>query len=184
MDEVGRGPLAGPVVVGIVLVPKEGLKLAREIAARDSKILSPKRREVLSKQIRASYPWAVGICTARMIDRFGISWALRYAVRRAGKALERKPDYVLADYGLSIAELEVEGENMVGGDGKIFSVACASIVAKVWRDDWMRRQARRYPEYAFEKHKGYGTRAHYAALAKYGTCPLHRMSYGLEKFAK
>jgi len=188
MDEAGRGPLAGPVAVGLVLIPRQS-DFSRQIAAQDSKLLTPKRRRELFELITARYPWAVGSASAREIDKVGIMGALRLAIRRVWRKIKAQPncgapDFILADYGLPVDILKTDFLQMVRGDGQIFSVACASIVAKVWRDDYMSRQDKKYPRYGFAQHKGYGTRAHYAALKKYGICPLHRVSYGLGDYQR
>ena len=183
LDEVGRGPLAGPVVVGLVLIPYKNDQ-SRLILAQDSKVLTAKKRQELFNLITKTYPWAAGMASANTIDQKGIMGALRLAISRAWRKMKECPDFILADYGLPIENLKVPYQKLVHGDGQIFSVACASIVAKVWRDTWMSAQAKKYPAYGFEKHKGYGTRAHYEALEKYGTCPLHRVSFGLKKFSE
>lgn len=183
MDEVGRGPLAGPVVVGLVSISYQK-DWSRLILAQDSKILTAAKRQELFNLIIKTYPWAVGMASAHTIDRIGIMSALRLAISRAWRKIKECPDFILADYGLPIEDLKVPYQKLVRGDSQIFSVACASIVAKVWRDDWMSLQAKKYPRYDFEKNKGYGTRAHYEALEKYGICPLHRRSYSLEKFSE
>ena len=171
-DEAGRGPLAGPVVAAAVLFPHELIIEGID----DSKKLSEKRREQLYEEIVAQAMVGVGIVDAAEIDRTNILAAARHAFRLAAEALPVTPDFFYTDYITGI-ELTAPHEAVVKGDAKIYSVAAASIVAKVTRDRMMREYALKYPGYGFEKHKGYGTKAHYAAIEELGICPIHRLTF-------
>ena len=150
IDEAGRGPLAGPVVAAAVILP-EDIQLP---GVNDSKKITEKKREILFDFVKATF----------------------LAMRRAVEALQIPADYALVD-GNRIQGLPVPAETVIGGDGKVLSIAAASILAKVTRDRYMRDMAAQYPEYGFEKHKGYGTKAQYAAIEQYGICPLHRKTF-------
>lgn len=172
-DEAGRGPLAGPVVAAAVIMPYEHVIEG----INDSKKLSEKKREALYEQItEKATAWAVGIVEQDVIDEINILNAARLAFLKAVKGLERKPDFVFCDY-ITGLELDIPHMPIVKGDAKVYSIAAASIVAKVTRDRIMREMAEKYPEYGFEKHKGYGTRAHTEAIRTYGPCPIHRRSF-------
>ncbi|MGB9886977.1 MAG: ribonuclease HII [Moorellales bacterium] len=173
VDEVGRGPLAGPVVAAAVIWPPgtaiEGL--------RDSKQLTSRQRERLAALIRArALCWAIASLPARYIDRYNIHQAASRAMWRALTRLPIGPEYVLVD-GSAIAGLPWPQEALVHGDGTSASIAAASILAKVWRDALMEHLHRRYPQYGFAQNKGYGTPAHLKALRLYGPCPHHRRSF-------
>jgi len=173
VDEAGRGPLAGPVVAAAVILPGEiclpGLN--------DSKKLSPARREALAGKIKESaLAWAVGISTVEEIYRENIHRASLTAMRRAVSGLKIKPAYLLVD-GFRIEQLELPQLALVGGDGLSASIAAASILAKVNRDHLMDSYHGIYPEYGFNKHKGYATPEHLSALARFGPCPIHRAGY-------
>jgi ribonuclease HII len=178
MDEVGRGPLAGPVVACAVVMPPD----ARAIGGvDDSKRLTAGERERLARLIRKrALAVAVGAASAREIDRLNIYHATVLAMRRALARLERmlgaRPDHVLLD-GKPIRTLGVEHTAIVGGDGKVHAIACASIVAKVTRDRLMTALAHRRPGYAWERNAGYATAAHRAGLAAHGPTPHHRRSF-------
>lgn len=173
VDEAGRGPLAGPVVAAAVIfdLPVQLLYL------NDSKKLTPSKREALAWQIKKqSLAWAVGVSTVSEILRLNIYQASLVAMRRAVNALEISPEYVLVD-GFSIPELDVPQTALVGGDGRSASIAAASIIAKTTRDKLMEVCHHLYPQYGFDRHKGYGTPGHLAALKQYGPCPLHRAGF-------
>ena len=173
IDEVGRGPLAGPVVAAAVILPAE-VVLA---GVRDSKQLSPSRREVLAQQIQAT-ALAVGIGSvdAATIDRVNILQATFLAMRQAVAALSLQPDLLLID-GPYRLPLPIAQSGIRQGDQKSLSIAAASIVAKVTRDRLMRAYHELYPLYAFAANMGYGTRVHREALQRFGPCPLHRRSF-------
>jgi ribonuclease HII len=173
VDEAGRGPLAGPVVAAAVIFPA-GFADSR---VHDSKRLDARRREELVPVITAAaVSWAVAESSEAEIDAINILQATLRAMERAVAALTTAPDYVLVD-GSIMPGVPVPGEAIIGGDGRVACIAAASILAKVHRDRLMRAHHDRWPVYGFDRHKGYGTAAHLAALAKHGPCPIHRRSF-------
>ena len=190
VDEVGRGPLAGPVVTAAVVLPEDFDVLGVD----DSKKLSEKRREELYDQILDNcLAYGIGMCDHKVIDEINILQATKQAMRQAieecnwylaGRMAERDPsegaeaaiDFVLVD-AVTIEGLSVPQHAVIKGDANVLAIAAASIVAKVTRDRMMMDYAKRYPWYAFEKNKGYGTAAHYEGIRAHGTCPIHRMSF-------
>ncbi|MDD6611154.1 MAG: ribonuclease HII [Clostridiales bacterium] len=173
IDEAGRGPLAGPVVAAAVILP-EGIQLP---GVNDSKKITEKKREILFDFVKEhALAYGIGEASETEIDEINILQATFLAMRRAVEALQLPADYALVD-GNRIQGLPIPAETVIGGDGKVLSIAAASILAKVTRDRYMRDMAAQYPEYGFEKHKGYGTKAHYAAIEQYGICPLHRKTF-------
>ena len=174
LDEVGRGPIAGPVLAAAVVFPPgqehiEGL--------RDSKLLSAKERERLAEEIRrAAVAWSLGGASVREIDRLNIRRATALAMRRALARLPHRPDYVLLD-GTALPELERDHEPIVDGDALCQTVSAAAVLAKCARDLLMSRLAARHPEYGWEHNKGYGTPDHLAALTHAGPCAHHRVSF-------
>ncbi len=177
VDEAGRGPLAGPVCAAAVILP-EGCQLP---GLNDSKKLTEKKREELFPLIQArAVACGVAFATVEEIERMNILAAALLAMDRAIAMLDPKPELALVD-GNTVRGISVPARSVVGGDGKCACIAAASVLAKVTRDRLMVRLAEQYPQYGFEKHKGYGTRAHYEALARYGPTPEHRMSF-LKKF--
>lgn len=173
VDEAGRGPLAGPVYAAAVILP-EGVYIE---GINDSKKLSEKKREALFDEI-CEKAAAYSICSVDnyVIDDINILNATYKAMNGAVDGLSIKPDYVLID-GNRIQGMEIEHETVVKGDSKSVSIAAASILAKVSRDRYMKEMAKRYPGYSFEKHKGYGTKAHYEAIEKQGICEIHRKTF-------
>lgn len=173
IDEAGRGPLAGPVYAAAVILP-----IDLEIdGLNDSKKLTEKKREVLFDVIcEKAISYSIGIATEEEIDEINILNATLLAMRRAVDGLSVKPDYALID-GNQHPGLSIQDETVVKGDGKSMSIAAASILAKVSRDRFMLEIAEKYPEYCFEKHKGYGTKLHYEMIEKYGVSPVHRRSF-------
>jgi ribonuclease HII len=173
VDEAGRGPLAGPVVAAAVILGPE-----RRIGGlADSKRLSPLRREVLYASIRArALAVGVGVVGPAAIDRLNVLEATRRAMRLAVLRLGVAPDLVITDF-VSVPGLPCPQWNLVRADGRCATVAAASIVAKVTRDRLMRALARRYPNYGFDRHKGYATPDHLAALDRHGPCPAHRRRF-------
>lgn len=173
IDEAGRGPLAGPVYAAAVILPKghivEGVN--------DSKKISEKKRDVLfDKVIDECLAYSIGIATEKEIDEINILQATFLAMRRAVDGLSIKPDIALID-GNKTPALEIEQRAIVKGDAKSANIAAASIIAKVSRDRYMLEMAKKYPEYQFEKHKGYGTKLHYEMIEKYGISPIHRITF-------
>lgn len=182
LDEAGRGPLAGPVVAACVLV-KPGFVIPKTLeAVKDSKKLSEKKREELFEFIMNEFAGVgVGICDHETIDRINILEASFLAMKKAIGALEEKADYYLIDGKFPISNSSIKQEPIIKGDSLVFSIAAASIIAKVSRDRIMRKAHEEYPEYGFDKHKGYGTKAHLVALKKHGPCAIHRLSFGRVK---
>ena len=177
MDEVGRGPLAGPVVVCALILPADPLILG----VNDSKKLSEKKRERLYGEIvEQAVCVGIGLRDEARIDDINILEATREAFHEAFYQLSHKPHRVLSD-AISGLNLPVHLETYVGGDSKSYLIAAASIVAKVTRDHLMIDYASQYPEYGFERNKGYGTREHIEALRQFGPCPIHRKSF-IRKF--
>ena len=173
IDEAGRGPLFGPVYAAAVILP-----LDLEIPGLgDSKKISEKKREELFDVICAqAVAFGIGSASAEEIDEINILQATFLAMRRAFDALQIKADYALVD-GNKYPPLPVPGEWVVKGDAKCASVSAASILAKVSRDRVLRTLAEKYPQYGFEKHKGYGTKAHYEAIREFGLLPEHRRTF-------
>jgi ribonuclease HII len=183
MDEAGRGPIAGPVAVGAVLVDISFLKNIRKHDTwwrriNDSKKLAPVEREKLFKFIGNNLPFGVGMVSASYIDRWGIKKATERAAKLALLALKIKPEIILQDGNRKfLKQKQCSQRLVVKGDGLLWSIACASIVAKVTRDNYMKKTGRRFPKYHFDKHKGYGTKLHISCLAQFGPCPIHRLSF-------
>lgn len=177
VDEAGRGPLAGPVCAAAVILPAN-----IEIPGLDdSKKLSDKKRRELFPIIKEkAIAYGVAFADHREIDEINILQATYLAMERAIAMLEVKPNLALID-GNRAKDFGIPVETVVHGDSLSASIAAASVLAKVTRDDYMLEMAKTYPEYGFEVHKGYGTKAHYAALTECGPCPIHRMSF-LKKF--
>lgn len=173
VDEAGRGPLAGDVYAAAVILGEnhgiEGLD--------DSKKLSEKRRDALFDEIQErAAAWCIATASVAEIEELNILNAAMLAMQRAVEGLQMQPAYVLVD-GNRFPPLQIPGETVVKGDATSASIAAASILAKVARDRYMLGQAELYPQYGFEKHKGYGTAAHCAALREFGPCPIHRPSF-------
>lgn len=185
VDEAGRGPLAGPVVAAAVIFDPG----AFNPDIKDSKLLSARKRERLADWVKdQSASWAVGVADSQEIDRFNILRASLLAMARAVRGLAVTPDYLMIDgpYGIPAASLMEDGgpwtatpaqRTVKGGDRLCFSIAAASIVAKVTRDRMMKELDALYPEYGFASHKGYRSRRHSAALDRHGPCPIHRRSF-------
>ncbi|MCS4505648.1 Ribonuclease HII [wastewater metagenome] len=172
VDEVGRGPLAGPVVAAAVILPPAGID-----GVADSKTLSARRREVLAERIRGeALAWGLGRAEVGEIDTLNIREATFLAMRRALAALSPPADFALVD-GRECPPLDCPAEPVVGGDAGVPAIAAASILAKQARDAEMVALEEAHPGYGFARHKGYGTREHLAALARLGPCPLHRHSF-------
>ncbi len=178
VDEAGRGPLAGPVVAAaVILDPADAIQ-----GLDDSKKLSPAKRAALAREIRLrALSWAVGWANPGEIDELNILAATMEAMRRAIESLSVMPDAVQVDGNrlpnLDFGTTTLQGEAIIGGDGKIASISAASIIAKTARDGIMEFWDRVYPEYEFARHKGYGTAAHLAHLREHGPCAQHRVSF-------
>lgn len=173
VDEAGRGPLAGPVCASAVILP-----LNAEIPGlNDSKKLTDKkRRELFPVICEKAVAYAIAFADHKEIDELNILQATYLAMERAITKLPVRADFALID-GNRAKDFGIPVETVVGGDGRSASVAAASILAKVTRDDYMLKMAEAYPQYGFDIHKGYGTKAHYAALAENGPCPIHRRTF-------
>ncbi|MEE0676152.1 MAG: ribonuclease HII [Ruminococcus sp.] len=179
VDEAGRGPLAGPVCAAAVILPENTVI----DGVNDSKKLSEKKREALFDVIcETARSYSIEYASVEEIEELNILNATMLAMKRAVEGLDVKADYAMID-GNRTPDLEIESEFIIKGDAKSMSVACASILAKVSRDRLLYEYAKEYPQYGFEKHKGYGTKAHTEALKEYGPCPYHRMSF-LKKILK
>lgn len=177
VDEAGRGPLAGPVCAAAVILPPN----MRIPGLDDSKKLSDKRRRELFPVIKEqAIAYGIGFADHKMIDEINILQATFYAMKQAISNLSAKPDLALID-GNREPDLDIPVQTVIHGDSLSASIAAASILAKVTRDDLMLEMAEQYPGYGFEIHKGYGTKVHYQALRTLGPCPIHRMSF-LKKF--
>lgn len=177
VDEAGRGPLAGPVCAAAVILPPH-----IEIPGLDDskKLTDKRRRELLPLIKEKAIAYGVAFADHKEIDDINILQATFLAMERAIAQLPVKPDIALID-GNRQKDFGIPVETIVHGDSLSASIAAASVLAKVTRDDYMLQMAQDYPQYAFEVHKGYGTKAHYAALTEFGPCPIHRMSF-LKKF--
>ncbi len=173
IDEAGRGPLAGPVVAASVLFPEE----VSIDGLRDSKGLTARQRDRLYDQIHQYVlTYGIGIVNADQIDKYNILWATKKAMRLSVEQLDRKPDMLLID-GTETLPVQIPQQAIVRGDAICASIAAASVLAKVTRDKLMIDYAKQYPEYGFERHKGYPTEEHYARLRSHGPCPIHRYSF-------
>ncbi|MBR3718912.1 MAG: ribonuclease HII, partial [Firmicutes bacterium] len=174
VDEVGRGPLAGPVVVAAVILPQDFDVLGVD----DSKKLSPKKRDELFAVIKErAIAWSIGWVSPEKIDEVNILEATKLAMAQAVNGLAVKPDHVLIDGNFTVRALPLPQTAIVKGDANSTSIAAASILAKVTRDRYMEEMALQYPGYAFESNKGYGTKAHYEGLKALGPCPIHRKTF-------
>lgn len=179
LDEVGRGPLAGPVVAACVIIgPDFSLDSEDLEMVKDSKALSAKKRQELFKIIKEKADAVeIGIVDSEVIDKINILQASFLAMRRALKKCSLTPDYLLVDGRFKLPKVNVEQTAIIGGDNKVWSIAAASIIAKVSRDYIMEQYEEKYPGYGFLKHKGYGTKAHIQSIVDLGPCPIHRRSF-------
>jgi len=177
IDEAGRGPLAGPVVAAAVVFSAKGGPASGWKNIKDSKLLSEKQREEIYK-ILINHPdvkWGVGIVSEKIIDKINILNATKLAMQKAIKNLN--PDFILIDGNFTLSKISIRQKAIIKGDAKIFSIAAASIIAKVTRDRLMQKYHSKYPEYGFGTHKGYGTKAHFVSLEKFGPCKIHRKTF-------
>ncbi len=174
IDEAGRGPLAGPVVAAVCLLP-QGALIAQ---VNDSKKLNAKRRRELFERLVAdpSIRYGIGVIASEEIDQINIYQATLKAMFKAIDQLKDPPDYLLVD-GIKLCHPSIPSKKIIRGDQLSQSIAAASIIAKETRDRMMCKFDEQWPEYAFARHKGYGTALHLQALAKYGPCPIHRLSF-------
>lgn len=173
VDEAGRGPLAGPVVVAACILPP----FLRIKGINDSKKLTAKRRAELYKIIvKEAIAYKIVFVSVEDVDRLNIYQATKKGMLEAIHGLSQTPDHVLID-AMPLSELEMPHQSIIHGDARCASIAAASILAKVTRDEYMEKMDVKYPNYGFKKHKGYGTKDHLDALEKYGPCKIHRKTY-------
>ncbi len=200
IDEAGRGPLAGPVVAAAVILPRYPRPGLGKL--RDSKKLSAKRREEIYTKVihHPGIQWGIGIVSEKVIDKINIFQATKLAMQKAVLELDKKIkagvfsknphntnlcyskemyyiDFLIVDGNMELEKIQIPQKAIVKGDEKVFSCALASVMAKVTRDKMMVRYHKKYPQYGFDRHKGYGTRLHVARLKRYGPCPIHRRSF-------
>ncbi len=174
IDEAGRGPLAGPVVVAGVIMPRDSMIEG----VNDSKKVSEKKRELLYDEIiEEAISYSVAIIGQDVIDEINILNATKQGVTSVVKGLDVRPDLIIIDALQHIDTDGIKYESIIKGDAKCYSIAAASIIAKVTRDRIMREWDNVYPQYGFVQHKGYGTAKHIAAIKEYGLCPIHRISF-------
>lgn len=179
VDEAGRGPLAGPVCAAAVILPPNTII----DGVNDSKKLTEKKRETLFDVIKEqSLSYSIAFASVEEIEEINILNATMLAMKRAVEGLNIKADYAMID-GNRLPNLDIPAECIIKGDAKSMSIACASILAKVSRDRLCYKYAEEFPQYGFDKHKGYGTKLHIEAIIEYGPCPYHRMSF-LKKILK
>ena len=180
IDEAGRGPLAGPVVVGAVILPQDSFIEG----VNDSKKISEKKRERIYDQIiEEAIAWSVGIVDEKTIDEINILNATKLGVKLALEGLKQKPDVIMVDALNNMDTLGIPYISVVKGDAKNYSIAAASIIAKVTRDRMMQEWDEVYPAYGFAKHKGYGTAEHIRVIKENGPCSIHRRSF-IKNFVK
>lgn len=173
IDEAGRGPLCGPVVAACVILPKD----AELLYLNDSKKLSEKRRELLFPEIKEkAVSFGVGIVENDVIDEINILNATKLAMKKAIDSMSVRPEQLLID-AVHLDDIDIPQVAIIKGDAASVSIAAASVIAKVTRDHIMLEYDKKYPEYGFAHHKGYGTKAHYEALKKYGLTPIHRKTF-------
>lgn len=182
VDEVGRGCFAGPVVVGAVIFPKN---VILPVGIADSKLLSHKKREELAPQIKTiALAWSIAEISVSKINKHGIGKATQMAFRKAVNSMKTKPDFVLID-AFYIKHLNRKKQKAVkDGDTLCSSIAAASIIAKVHRDELMNKLHKKYPQYDFKKNKGYGTKKHRKSIEKFGLALPHRQSFNLTKYSE
>lgn len=174
VDEVGRGPLAGPVVAASCIL----LNNALFESLNDSKQLTPEQRDILYEKMSQSklVLYGIGLVDVKTIDKINILQATFLAMQKAVKALPIRPDYLLID-GNQLPQFDIPTETLIGGDARSVSIAAASVIAKVTRDRIMQELDAKYPQYGFKQHKGYATEQHMNAIYEHGPCPIHRKSF-------
>ena len=180
IDEAGRGPLAGPVVAACVLMRADALPhISDDLAMiNDSKKIAAKKREQLFEIIKNEFEVGIGACDHNTIDRINILQAAFLAMKKAISDLKEKPDFIMLDGKFPIPNISIKQKPIINGDSLVFSIAAASILAKVTRDRIMMEMHEIYPNYGFDKHKGYGTKLHMERLRQFGPSPIHRKSFG------
>lgn len=177
VDEVGRGPWAGPITAAAVIV-KSGMLKVESLGVMDSKKLNEEQREKIFEKliINKDIIYSIASVSAQEIDEIGLGVANQLVLKKAIEGLSKKADYALVD-GFNIKNIEISQEGIIKGDQKVLSIATASIIAKVTRDRYMIELAKKYPQYGFNNHKGYGTKKHQEAIKQFGLCPEHRKSF-------
>lgn len=175
VDEAGRGPLAGPVVACSFVILSLDVDLD---GVNDSKKLTPRKRKDLFQRLKEmnNVLYALGVVSSEVIDSINILEATKLAMQQSIEALSERPNYLLVD-GMPLPKQPIPSDGLIKGDSKSFSIAAASIIAKETRDQLMLEYHEKWPQYGFDKHKGYGTKLHMEALKKYGPCPIHRESF-------
>lgn len=181
IDEVGRGPLAGPVTICAFVILQEDLKLLEGIGAKDSKVLSEQKRDIVAKKLKdlarqGLCVYQIASTSSRVIDRKGLTKAIQIAIDSALKKLKIHPEHadIYLDGGLRAPDHFFRQHTIIKGDGTVPVISCASILAKVHRDALMNKYDLKFPEYGFFNHKGYGTPEHYKTIKKHGMTPIHR----------
>ena len=175
VDEVGRGPLAGPVVCAAVIMPLDDESII--VGVDDSKKLSAKKRETLAEEIKKrALAYTIVEVSEKEIDEINILEATKLGMKKALETLEIEPQSVLTDGNMTL-NIDFPQRSVIGGDALCYSIGAASIIAKVYRDKMMDEYAKEYPQYAFDSNKGYGTAAHIQAIKEYGLCPIHRRTF-------
>ena len=175
MDEAGRGPLAGAVFTAMCIMPLDDDRIIEGV--NDSKQLTEKKRvELFEKIKKTAIAYEIVAVNEKEIDDINILEATKLGMQRCLNNIKIKPDFCLVDYVAGL-KLNVPFQTIIKGDAKSYSIACASILAKVARDEYMKELAKMFPQYAFEKHKGYATKLHYQMIGKYGVSPVHRKSF-------
>lgn len=181
LDEAGRGPLAGPVVAACVIVDKNTLqKITATPELRkinDSKKLTEKKRTELYEIIIKEFSYGVGLSDNQTVDNINVLQATFLAMKKALSNIKTKPDFLLIDGSLPIPNTSFKQRPIINGDALVFSIAAASIIAKVTRDNIMMEMHKKYPQYCFDQHKGYGTKLHMDRLKEFGCSPIHRKSF-------
>ena len=175
VDEVGRGPLAGPVVCAAVIMPLDETQLI--LGVDDSKKLSEKKREGLAEEIKKrALCYTIVEIDEKKIDEINILEATRLGMKQAIEGLSQTPEMVLTDGNMTL-DIAISQTSVIHGDALSYSIGAASIIAKVYRDHLMDEYAKTYPQYGFEKNKGYGTAAHINGIKEHGLCPIHRRTF-------
>lgn len=175
VDEVGRGPLAGPVVCAAVIMPLDEESII--VGVDDSKKLSAKKREALAEEIKKrALAYTIVEVSEKEIDEINILEATKLGMKRALETLSITPETVLTDGNMTL-DISFPQRSIIQGDALSYSIGAASIIAKVYRDNMMDEYAKEYPQYAFDSNKGYGTAAHIQAIKEYGLCPIHRRTF-------
>lgn len=175
IDEAGRGAWAGPLVAAAIRLLNVEYRMLK-CKIRDSKLLSENQREKIFEVLSKKVVWSIGIVSHKEIDERGLTWANTVVVERALMSLKIQPDFLLIDQ-INGFKHQLPHQLIIDGDYKVLSIAAASILAKVWRDRLMRKYHEQYPNYHFDKHKGYGTALHQQCLNEYGACAIHRRSF-------